>query len=216
MLKKVLIVVVVLIAGFLAFVAMRPSTYHVERSATVAAPADVVFAELNSFENFTKWSPWEKLDPALKRTYAGPKEGVGASYSWIGNDKVGEGKMTIEESKAPRVVKAKIEFIKPYASTPVATWSLAPEGDKTKVTWAMDGENNFGGKLAGVFMDFDTMIGKDFEEGLKNLDGVAQTDAKAKAAAVPPADAAAATPPGDAPPAPGAPPATPPAKGKAG
>lgn len=196
MLKKVLLALVVVVLAFLGFVATRPATYHVERSITIAAPAAAVFPYLNTPKEFVSWSPWEKRDPNNKTTYSGPSEGVGAGYAWAGNSDVGSGKMTITESKQGALVKQDLEFLEPFASKSTVTYALAPAGDATKVTWGMDGNNDFAGKLFGVFMNMDTMLGKDFDDGLANLKALVEAKAKE---APPPA------PVGDAPPAPGAP-----------
>lgn len=194
MLKKVLIVLAVVVIAFLAFVATRPATYHIERSVNIAAPPAVVFPYVNSLKNFVLWSPWEKRDPNQKTTFTGPDEGVGAGYAWVGNDEVGEGKMAIVESKPNELVKSDLEFIKPFASKSGVTYTLVPEGDGTKLTWGMDGSNDFTGKLFSVFVNMDTMLGKDFDEGLANLKTLVEAKAKEAPAA----------PVGDAPPAPGA------------
>src|SRR4051794_22809904 len=123
MLKKILVVLGLGIAGFVAFVATRPDTYRVERSQKIAAPADVVFAQLDNFKSWGAWSPWDKRDPNMKKTFDGPARGVGASYSWQGNDKVGQGKMTIADMTPPKPGQAdaagisyRLEFIKPFPS----------------------------------------------------------------------------------------------------
>jgi hypothetical protein len=210
----------VIVVAFLGFVATRPNTYHVERSAVVAAPADVVYPELVTLEGFTHWSPWEHRDPAMKKQFTGPKEGVGQVYSWQGTDKVGEGEMKIIAID-PASVKSTVHFMKPFDSTSTITWSVVPDGAGSKVTWAMDGDANFGAKLMGVFTSMDKMIGSDFDEGLANLQKVALAD-QAKAAAdkaaadKAAADAAAAkasAPPDAPPPAPGATVPVAPAKG---
>lgn len=195
MAKKILIVVVVAIVAFLGFVMTRPDTFHVERSATIAAPAAVVFPFVNSHKNFILWSPWEKRDPNQKATFSGPEEGVGATYHWVGNDDVGEGEMKITESIANTSVKSDLAFLKPFESKSVITYTLTPEGDGTKVTWGMDGSNGFAGKAMSVFMNMDKMLGTDFDDGLAKL----KTVAEAKAKEAPPAPPA---PVGDAPPAP--------------
>ena len=190
--KKILLVLVVLVLGFVAFVASRPATYHVERSATVAAPPEVVFARITDLHAWQAWSPWEKLDPAMKHTFSGPDRGTGASYAWAGNDKVGEGRMTITDATAPSKVAFELEFIKPFASKCETGFTLAPEGDGTKVTWTMDGKNDFMGKAMCLFMDMDKTVGGDFERGLASLNTVAAADAQAAVAAPDSAHAGAA------------------------
>ena len=178
MLRKILIGVAAVIVVFVVVVATRPAAFHIERSTSMAAPPDVVFAQVNDFHAWSAWSPWEKLDPQLKRSYEGATSGVGAVYAWTGNDKVGEGRMTIEKS-SPSLVAIKLEFIKPFTATNAATFTLAPAPDGTKVTWAMDGNNGFMAKAASMFMDMDKMVGDDFERGLAAMKTVAEAAAKA-------------------------------------
>ena len=174
MLMKVLLVVVALIGVFLVIVAFQPSTYHVERSATMAAPPAAVFAQVNDFHKWDAWSPWAKIDPAAKVTFDGPASGVGASFAWDGNDDVGAGKMTILESRPPEAIKIKLEFLKPFESTCTTDFAFRADGDKTTVTWSMDGENNFVGKAFCMFMDMDKMIGADYEKGLASIRGIVE------------------------------------------
>jgi uncharacterized protein YndB with AHSA1/START domain len=205
MFKKILFGLVVLVAGFAAFVATRPATFHIERTATVKAPADVVFAEVADFHKWPDWSPWDKLDPTMKKTFSGPPAGAGASYAWVGNDKVGEGNMSIVAAQPNDKITIRLEFVKPWKAVNTTLFTFKPSGDSTSVTWAMDGENDFMGKAFSVFMNMDQMVGGDFEKGLAALDTVAQAEAKrraeeaAKAAATPVAAA-----PEGAKPAPGA------------
>ena len=182
MFKKVLIGLVVVIAAFLAFVATRPAEFRLERSTTVAAPADVVFASVNDLHKWGQWSPWEKKDPNMKKTFEGAAAGVGASYSWA-SDKVGEGKMTIAESQPGSRIGIKLEFIKPFAATNNIEFLFKPAAGGTQVTWAMSGNNNFMGKLFHVFMDMDKMVGPDFEQGLASLKTLSEADAARLAAA---------------------------------
>jgi len=172
--KKVILgilgLAVVAVGGFLAYAATRPAAYHIERSLTIAAPPDKIFPLLEDFHRFGEWSPWEKLDPNMKRNFAGAAKGEGAVYSWQGNDKVGEGMMTIVSTVPNQQVNVRLEFIKPYASVCQTVWALKSEGDKTTVTWAMDGENkSLMEKAMSVMVDLDKMVGPDFEKGLTNL-----------------------------------------------
>jgi len=187
----------VVIVALVAFVATRPDTFHVERSATFAAPADVAFGLVNDFHSWSAWSPWEKLDPAMKKSFEGPASGVGAIYRWTGNDQVGEGSMTITAARPAQAVEIQLEFLKPFAAKNDTLFTFKPTGDQTTVTWAMNGNNNFMAKAIHVVMDMDKMIGKDFESGLGTLKTLAEAEARkraesAKAAATPapaPADA---------------------------
>jgi hypothetical protein len=178
-LKRVLLVLVVVVLGFVGYAATRPDSYRVERSKKIEARAGVVFAQLDDLKAWTAWSPWDKRDPNMKKTYEGPARGVGAGYSWRGNDKVGEGRMTITESTAPTAVAYRLEFIKPFASVASTGFTLRPEGDgAVTATWSMTGSNNLIGKVFGVFMSMDKMIGDDFEAGLGGLKAVAEEEEK--------------------------------------
>jgi hypothetical protein len=179
MLKKILIGVAALIGVLVIVVATRPSTFHVERSITVQAPANAAFAQVNDFHAWRAWSPWEKLDPDMQRTHSGAASGAGAQYAWKGNDEVGEGRMTIQNSQPPSLISIQLEFIKPFEATNTATFRFEPVGEGTKVTWAMDGTNDFFGKAAHLFMDIDEMVGADFERGLTSLKAIAESNARA-------------------------------------
>ncbi len=185
MLKKILIVLVVIVAGFAGYVATRPSAFRYERSTQINAPAEIVFGLVSDLHQWEKWSPWEKLDPQMKRTFAGPVAGQGASYAWAGNKDVGEGRMTITEAKAPTNLVFKLEFLKPMEMTNTARFGFDQKGDVTTVTWAMEGNNNFVGKAFSTFVDMDKMIGSDFEKGLKALKEIAEAEAKKKAETAP-------------------------------
>ena len=195
MLKKLLGGLAVIVALFLAYVATRPAHYHVERSVAVSAPAEIVYAQLEDLRKWAAWSPWEKIDPNMKKTYEGPERGVGASYSWQGNKDVGSGKMTIASAEPPKRISYKLEFFEPMAGEAAATMSVAKAGESQQnVTWGMDGESNFVGKLFGVFMDMDKMIGGQFESGLEKLKSIAEDEAKKQRAADQAATAAAPAP----------------------
>ena len=174
MLKTIALIVVALIAGVLAFAATKPDTFSVQRSATIKAPPEKIFAVLNDFHHWTDWSPWEKLDPAMKRTLSGAASGKGAVYAWEGNRQAGAGRMEIIESVPARKVGIQLDFIKPFEGHNVAEFTLAPQGDATQVSWVMRGPAPFVSKLMQVFVSMDKMIGGDFEEGLANLNAVAE------------------------------------------
>jgi len=173
-LKNVLLVLLVAIAGVLALAATRPDHYRIERGAKIAAAPAVVFAQVDDFHRWDAWSPWEKIDPAMKRTFAGPESGKDASYSWAGNDKAGEGRMTIVEHQPDARIGIRLEFIKPWTETCQAAFTFAPESEGTNVTWTMDGTHTYVSKVFCVFMDMDKMIGTDFEKGLGQLKTVAE------------------------------------------
>jgi uncharacterized protein YndB with AHSA1/START domain len=173
-LSKILIGLAALVVVFVAVVAMQPSEFRVVRSATIAAPAPVVFAAVNDFRQWEAWSPWAKLDPAMKKTYTGAPAGTGAVYAWSGNGEVGEGRTTITESRPGDLVRIKLEFARPFAVTNDVEFTFKPDGDRTAVTWSMTGRNGFMAKAAGIFMDMDKMVGGQFESGLAQLKAVAE------------------------------------------
>jgi len=171
-------VVVLLVVGFLAYVAMQPDSYRIERSIKIKAPADVVFAQVNDFHNWEAWSPWAKLDPKAKNTFKGPTAGKDAYFGWSGNDKVGEGQMTILESEPNKHVRIKLDFVRPMEDSCTTEFKLKEEGEQTALTWTMSGENNFVGKIFCTFMNMDEMVGKDFEKGLASIKAVAEEKEK--------------------------------------
>jgi hypothetical protein len=174
MLVKILIALAVVVAGLVVVIALQPADFRVSRSATIAAPAPVVFAQVNDFHNWTAWSPWAKLDPAMKQTYEGAAAGPGAVYAWVGNREVGEGRMTIVESRPSDLIRVKLDFVKPFAGTSVAEFTFRPEGDRTAVTWTMTGEKNFVAKAIHLVMNMDRMIGDQFDRGLAAMKTVAE------------------------------------------
>lgn len=178
MLKKILIAIGVIIVVFVIVVAMRPADFRVARSATISAPPDVVFPQVNELKKWDAWSPWAKLDPNAKNTFEGPPTGEGAAMSWAGNKDVGEGKMTITESRPNELVHFHLEFFKPVAGNCEAEFAFKPEGNQTTVTWTMMGKNNFIAKAFSLFMDCDQMLGGQFEKGLADLKKLAEAPAK--------------------------------------
>ncbi len=172
MLKIILIVLAVIavaVIALLIYASTRPDSFRVQRSITIRAPAERIFPEVNDLRVQQSWSPWEAKDPAMKRSYSGEQSGKGAKYEWQGNKQVGEGRMEIVESTPPTKVLMKLDFIKPFPANNMAEFTLEPKGDTTVVTWAIYGPSPFMSKLMGVFMNIDTMIGKEFDTGLANL-----------------------------------------------
>lgn len=183
MLKILLIAGVILVVAVVALliaINQKPDRIHYERSRGMKAPPAVIHEFLDNFHHWGQWSPWEKIDPEMKRTYEGPESGVGAMYSWSGNKNIGSGKMTILENKPGELVVIKLEFFTPMAATNEARFVLAPADVGTRVTWSMDGPNNFMGKTMSVFMDMEKMIGGAFEQGLNDLDAASQAKAAGK------------------------------------
>jgi len=183
MVWPILGVIGVIIVFFLIFVAMRPSEFKVVRSANIGGPSDVVFAQVNDLHKWEAWSPWAKMDPAAKTNYEGPPAGVGAAFAWAGNAKIGEGRMTIIESRRPELVRFRLDFFKPFKGTNTAEFTFKPEGEKTLVTWSMEGKSNFITKLFGLFVNCDKMIGCQFEKGLADMDAVVRNESKEAAVA---------------------------------
>jgi polyketide cyclase/dehydrase/lipid transport protein len=174
MLKKILIAIAAIIVVFVIVVALQPSEFRIVRSATISAPAPAVFAQVNDFHNWEAWSPWAKLDPAAKATFEGPSAGMGAIFRWAGNKEVGEGSMTITESRPSDLIRIKLEFLRPFEATNSAEFTFKPEGHRTAVTWSMEGKNNFIAKAVCLFMNMDKMVGGQFEQGLAQMKSVAE------------------------------------------
>lgn len=167
--------VAVFLLALVAFIASRPTDYRVERSATVSAPPDAVFGVINDLHQWGLWSPYDSRDPNMKKTYSGTEAGPGAAYAWNGNKDVGEGKLTIVSSKPGELVTMNLEFTRPFACTNEVNFKIEPVAGGSRVSWIMDGKNNFMSKTFGLFMNMDKMIGTDFEKGLGNLGNVMQS-----------------------------------------
>ncbi len=174
MIRKVAIAIVLLIAGVLIFAATKPDTFRVQRAASIKAPPEKVFALINDFKRWDAWSPWEKKDPAMKRTLGVTTSGKGATYAWEGNKDVGQGSMEIAESVPPSKVTIKLDFVKPFEAHNIVEFTLEPKGNVTNVKWTMQGHTPYFAKIIHVFIDMDSMVGKDFEAGLANLKAVAE------------------------------------------
>jgi hypothetical protein len=174
----VLIAIVVIVAGLIVVIATQPEDFKVTRMTTIKAPPEKVFEQVNDFHKWEAWSPWAKLDPKMKAIYSGMPSGTGATYSWAGNDEVGEGKMTITDSRPGQDVKIDLEFIKPFAAKNMTEFLFKPDGDVTDVTWTMSGKNNFVGKAFCLVMNMDKTVGGDFEKGLAQMKTVVESAPK--------------------------------------
>jgi hypothetical protein len=172
--KKIGIGIAAFIGVLLIVIVTRPDTYHVERSTTISASADTVYAQVADFHKWDAWAPWFKMDPNMKATYEGTQGTVGASYAWIGNDEVGAGKMTILAIEPSKRIDINLHFLKPFESVAKNGFVFEGTGKETKVTWSMDGKNDFMSKFMCLFMDMDKMIGADFEKGLADMKKVAE------------------------------------------
>ena len=178
MAMTIVIVVVVVIAAVLVFASTRPDTFRVERSTTIKAPPQKIFDAINDFYRWTEWSPWENIDPQLKRTYSGAASGVGAVYDWTGTGKAGTGRMEITGAAAPSKIVIKLDFLKPMEAHNTAEFTIDPQAEgqenAVRVTWAMFGPALFIGKLMTVFISMDRMVGRSFEQGLANLKRISE------------------------------------------
>ena len=174
MLKKIALIVVCLLAAILIFAAFKPSDFRVQRTATIQAPPEKIFPLINDYRNWPQWSPWEKLDPNMKRTMSGPQSGTGSVYEWEGNNQAGKGRMEITQSVPSSNVTIKLDFIKPMEGHDDVQFNLQPNGNATTVSWTMSGPLTYPGKLMSVFFSMDKMIGKDFETGLANMKAAAE------------------------------------------
>jgi uncharacterized protein YndB with AHSA1/START domain len=175
MLVPILIGVGALLALLCLIAAFRPDKFRVERSAEIAAPPAKVFALLQDFHEWPKWSPWEKLDPHMTRTHSGAAAGVGAKYAWKGDKKVGEGAMEILEAQAPTRLRIKLDFLVPFEAHNLTLFDLSAAGSGTRITWAMEGSQPFLFRLMCLFMSMDKMVGRDFEKGLAAMKSVAES-----------------------------------------
>jgi hypothetical protein len=163
---------------------MQPSTFAVERSETIAAPAAAVFAQVNDLRAWDGWSPWKKLDPNAKMTMSAPSAGKGATVSWNGNDQIGEGSMSILESKPDERVELEQVFVRPMAGAARFVFTFSQQASGTKVTWRMDGRNGFVGKAMCMIIDMNDILGKEFEQALANMKAIAEKkDVEVKSAA---------------------------------
>jgi len=174
MLINILIAIAAIIVVFVIVVATRPADFRITRTAAISAPPMVVFAQVNDLHKWEAWSPWAKLDPEARKTFEGPTAGTGAVFAWSGNDKIGEGRMTITESVPTSLIGIKLEFLRPFKATNTAEFTFKPEGSQTVVTWSMAGKNNFMTKAFCLFVNMDKMVGSDFEKGLAQMKSVAE------------------------------------------
>ena len=174
MFKIIGLVVALAIAAVLVLAAMKPDVFRVQRAAAVKAPPEKVFALINDFKRWDAWSPWEKKDPAMKRSFGATTAGKGASYAWEGNKEVGQGSMEITNAVPSSAISLKLDFLKPFEAHNRVDFALQAKGELTEVTWTMAGDTPYFAKIIHVFIDMDRMVGKDFEAGLANLKSIAE------------------------------------------
>ena len=161
-------VIAIALLAVLAYASTKPDTFHVERSIRIAAAPDAIFPLINDLHRWDAWTPYNK-DPAMKKTHSGSEAGVGARYAWEGNKQVGQGEISIRETQPPRLLVFDLNMIKPFEGRNVATFSLDPEGEATRVTWSLDDKHKLMHKVMSIFLNLDKMIGKDFAVGLAQL-----------------------------------------------
>lgn len=169
MILQIVLGIVVLIALFLIYTALKPGDFKISRNATMNAPAQAVYDIVNDLRRWNDWSPWAKLDPGAKYVMEGPPAGVGATHRWNGNNKVGQGAMTIVESKPGQLIRCRLEFIRPFKCTNSVEFAFTDQGGQTTMSWTMTGKSNFMSKLFCNFFNMDKMVGGDFEKGLASL-----------------------------------------------
>lgn len=174
MLVKILIGIAVVLGALAGFVALQPAEFSVSRTASIAAPPGAVYAQVSELRKWKAWSPWAKKDPNAKESYDGPAAGMGASMSWAGNSEVGEGRMTIIESRPNELLRFRLEFFKPLAGTSIAQFVFKEQGGGTEVVWSMSGHNNFIGKAMCLVFDMDKMVGGDFEQGFAGIKAIVE------------------------------------------
>jgi len=174
MLKIIALIVIVLVAALLIYAATRPDTFRLQRSIAINAPPDKVFPFINDFRQWPLWSPWEKMDPNMKKTHSGAAQGRGAVYEWDGNKDVGTGRMEVLDSSPASKILIKLDFFKPFEAHNTAEFTLTPSADSTQVTWAMYGPQPYMMKVMGLFCSPERMVGPQFETGLANLKAMAE------------------------------------------
>lgn len=180
MLKKIALGIIAVVVIILGLAMAQPNSFAVTRHIAIKAPPEKIYPLIADFHQWSAWSPWEHLDPAMKRTFTGAASGAGAVYSWEGNDAVGAGRMEIVSVAPPGKVDIKLDFLKPFPSQNATVFTVQPEGDGSTVVWTMSGPSSFMTKLMGVFVSMDKMIGPDFEKGLANLKAAAEKYASAQ------------------------------------
>ena len=183
----IVIAIIAIVAALLFFASRAPAQFRVQRQATMSTPPAAPFAQVNSFRNWVDWSPWAKIDPNVKMTYEGPATGVGSVQRWEGNKRVGAGNATITVVEPDRLIRIRLEFLKPWKSTNTAEFTFEPQdgGKKTLVTWTMTGEAHLMCRVFGMLFDMDKMVGKDFEKGLNQMKQIVEGTSAPSTSAVP-------------------------------
>ena len=173
----VLVILLLLALVLVIFAATKPNEFTIRRSISIHAPAERIYALIADFREWPKWSPWEALDPNLKRTMSGMESGAGAIYEWDGNKKAGAGRMEIVQASPPSRIEIRLNFLRPFRAENKVVFTLIPAGDGTNVIWEMSGINNLGFKIMGILMNMDKLVGRDFEKGLATMKAEAEKPA---------------------------------------
>ena len=176
MFKKLFITIFVILLLLAIIIQLRPNNFKISRSLSMKATPEAIFPHVNDLSKWNAWSPWAKLDPNAKNSFEGPTSGNGAIMRWAGNNDVGEGSMTIVDSRPSELVKFRLDFLKPFAGTNMAEFSFKNEGNQTLVNWSMSGENNFITKAIGLVINCDKMVGEQFEKGLVSLKTIVEAN----------------------------------------
>lgn len=176
--QKILIGLIATIGSFVALILLQPSEYRVTRTTTMSAPAPDIFAQIDDFHRWQAWSPWAQRDPAAKASFDGPASGKGAVFAWSGNNEVGEGRMTLTDSRPGELVKIRTDFVKPFVGTSYSDFTLKPEGSSTSVSWSMFGENDFIGKAMCLFISMDKVLGGEMDKGLASIKQLVEAGTK--------------------------------------
>lgn len=176
MLKAIAVVLLVVAAAALIYASTRPDTFRVERSTTIRSTPEAIFPLIQNFHQWEAWSPWEKIDPHIQRTYSGSPQGQGAIYQWSGNKNIGSGRMEVVEATSPSKVVINLDFITPFEAHNTVEFTLTQQGDATQLTQAMYGPSPFISKLMGLFFNMDKMVGDKYEEGLASLKKLIEKD----------------------------------------
>lgn len=174
MLKKILLGVIVVIAGFLVYVAVQPADYLIAREVVINAKPESIFSHLNNSKKLNAWMPWADSDPNVKMNYSGPTDGIGATTSWESTGSMGVGRAVIIQSIANQNVKTQITYEKPMVMEQVSDMTLTAKNGGTAVKWSVVGKNSFMGRLFCTFMNMDKMVGGEFEKGLNKLKNIVE------------------------------------------
>jgi uncharacterized protein YndB with AHSA1/START domain len=174
MFNTIAISTIILITGLLGFAATKPDTFRVQRTTSIQAPPEKIFSLINDFHLWGSWSPYEKLDPTMKRTHSGAVSGKGAVYEWAGKGKAGEGRMEITDTSPWSKILIKLDFFKPFEGHNMAEFALEPKGSSTNVTWSTYGPQPYFAKLMTIFVSMDSLVGNEFETGLANMKAIAE------------------------------------------